>query len=576
MNVKHLKKRQDICEKLTPDDMAMLHLITDDYGSDMIREYIINEARGGGGGGGIINPNDSTSGQGSSRTTNMSGVITNKEGKSIHSKEGQWSLASAGFYRGLFSVLPSIAVSCATYGFAGTAIKMLGVLHYRNEYKWLHYWKAKFNPDSWSDWATTFNGKEDPKRARMAKAEPVDSSTGKKEEPKKEPEKKPEEKPEEKPDEKKEVEKVKKDREEIVKKNKVFYAEYSTHELQKIYAYDMKEARAQANTLIYYNNYKYDDMNKLYKKGAHTYRIIFEDGSITYMTASSQKQAVDISQKFQISLFKLYQSFHIKDARPSKVKSISDEGVINIPIPTVVAIHETAPSPERMPKLHETPSTEKYTTDKVRTYKLRLNTNIINIAADDEKCAVKVGIDIAKSFRGSYLSFNTLTVDSNAIQFRMDDGDIYTIPVVAKPQKDSTAIPGMDKLEKLIKAKYDAIRKFGGPNASAMITDASHKTTSKIGDTLKVNIDEKKKMEIPEEFNNLRLLYISRIKDGKEAERVYTFDYAKRMEDAVDKELTSGMGKIDVKSALEPKKYDPASDPDRKKKSDEEPDLYGA
>lgn len=515
---KSLSKKVITVRKIQKDmssqDKDALRMLVESYGEKDIREcirtYSLNE------------DGESNVAFSPSQPTTMKGAIDDPDdGKRIHSSKGQISIFSGAFWRGLWRNLPSLAVSCAKYGLAGTALKAIGVIHYRNEQKFLSRFISNFNTDRWSDWGSTVNPekKEKEEKRTASGASSMRNASA---------------------DKKKDdysdtgfntfsIERgqgedvntiVKEARKDAVKKIKPMYVRYSNYEIVKVYAYDGNEAMEQANALVIRNGQKYADMRKLTDEGCHTFRIVFDDNTITYVTAEDEGKARTIAQETADSLAKFYTAICTFKIKEPKIKSSTDEGRILLTMPTAIGVIQGVPDPDKFPRLSALKEPEKFTDEQAgtKTYKVRIGMDIIYICADGDDEAFKVakklmGIDTVFGF---YSSLSKTTKEHILYKYTLDCGDTY---LFSEPKEATTNYTADDKMKAVFDAKAKIMKEYGGPKTKAYLE--SKKFSADDGKTMKYHVENKEKVDIPRKVFLARIYALSLIEGEKEVKQLY-------------------------------------------------------
>lgn len=399
------------------------------------------------------------------------------------------------FGRGFVKSLPSMALTAAVCWPAGVFMA-IGALHDRLEKKVNN---TLLNPKTFADWIantdTDQSGTQDKKKKEEFGVKPYDSDT----------------KDENPYDTEKKQKKAPKDSSVSELQMKKYFIELDNGEVMKLYALNDTEAKEQAKTIVSSTSGKYKTMNDLFEEGAHTYRIVMSDGSIIYLTAESKDKAESIANYTASELKKLYASLGVKSGETGKVKVVTDEGIIPIPVPTkIVNVAESMPDPDTVHKLKPEVAKEFYTNEaaKVYTYKLRINYNTVYICASDDDEAKEIAMNLCKeisAYKGTILSFLTGSVTGTAWGVKMSDGDQYVVCETSGGEDPKT------KVLTMIKGKYKVMMKFGGKNVRSFL-----QTKLKSDSTPDVQVASAKCTQIPQKFKNLNLIVLSKITDGKE------------------------------------------------------------
>jgi len=409
------------------------------------------------------------------------------------------------FGRGFVKSLPSMALTAAVCWPAGVFMA-IGALHDRFEKKWTN---TLLNPKTWADWIANTNTEhsgDEKKKDSSFGVKTYDSSTKEanpydiKEKP-------------ERAHKDSSTEQKQKDSSTVIPEMKKYFVILDNGEVLKLYAVSESEAKEQTKTLISSTCGKYKTMNDLFEEGAHTYRIVLSDGSISYLTAESQDKAISIANYTAAELNKLYKSLGVKSDDAGKVKTITDEGIIPIPVPAKIedVIEKNAPDPNSVHKLTAEISKEFYTNDaaKVYTYKLRINFNTVYICASDDNEAKEIAVHLQKEisgYKGTILSFLTGSISGVAWGVKMSDGDQYIVCETNGGEDPKT------KVMTMVAGKFKAMMKYGGKNVRSFLQTKTDPSTN----LPNVTVASARRTKIPQKFKNLNLIVLSKIVDGAE------------------------------------------------------------
>ena len=488
---------------MSAEDKAALRILLEEYGSDALSS-MLNE--------GYFSTSDikKSDGQTLGSRSDFETRWNNNPDKNNNSFGTQLKNTARGFVKSL----PSIALTMAVCWPAGVMLT-LGAWHERFEKKINN---TLMNPKTYLDWiANTSHDQVDKEKSKDASSKfdvaPLDTST---------------KKSADKDDDTSSPTKVKRktDASTLVPVTEPtmspYYAILNNGEVMKVYALSEEEAKKQVNIIVSGTRGKYSTMNEMFEEGAHTYRAILDDGSIVYLTAETQDKAVAIANATAGELKKFYKSVGVKSPAIGKVKSITDEGIIAIPIPkSITELRKgTTPDPNSVYKLKPEQVKDFYTNKQAKTltYKLRINYNTVFLCAANDNEAKEMAVKLNKEisgYKGSILSFLTGSLSGKAWAVTMQDGDKYII----------CEVPGGDdpktKALKMIDGKFKLMEKYGSPSVKSVLKthkDAASQPTIKVASA--------KSIDIPKKFKNLNAIILTKVENGVEQE-IYKSTLAK-------------------------------------------------
>lgn len=495
---------------MSAEDKAALRILLEEYGSDVLSS-MLNE--------GYFSTSDiqKSDGQTLGSRSDFETKWNNNPDKNNNSFGTQLKNTARGFVKSL----PSIALTMAVCWPAGVMLT-LGAWHEKFEKKINN---TLLNSKTYLDWiANTSHDKVDKEKAKDASSKfdvaPIDTST---------------KKSTDKDDDTSSPTKVRKKTDTpvpvIEPTMSPYYAVLNNGEVMKVYALSEEEAKKQVNVIVSGTRGKYSTMNEMFEEGAHTYRAILDDGSIVYLTAETRDKAIAIANATAGELKKFYKSVGVKSPAIGKVKSITDEGIIAIPIPKSITELQkgTAPDPNSVYRLKPEQVKDFYTNKQAKTftYKLRINYNTVFLCAANDNEAKAMAMKLNKEisgYKGSVLSFLTGSLSGKAWAVTMQDGDRYII----------CEVPGGDdpktKALKMIDGKFKLMEKYGGPNVKSVLN--THRDTAS---NPTVKVASAKSIDIPKKFKNLNAIVLTKVENGVEQE-IYKSTLAK--EDTEEKGKT--------------------------------------